>query len=101
MTPSRAESPFANLAYTWVVDQVGEESATVEVDGKTFKTVPWWVLPRDVREGDVLRVQHDYREGRSVLMIVADHEERLLRLAESREQVAKAGGVDRSGDVVL
>ena len=101
MPSSRAESPFANLAYTWVVDQVGEDSATVEVDGKSFKTVPRWVLPRDVQEGDVLRVQHDHQAGRSVLMIVADNEERLRRLAQSREQVAKGTETDPGGDIVL
>ncbi|HXC24412.1 MAG TPA: DUF3006 domain-containing protein [Gemmatimonadaceae bacterium] len=101
MTVSRTESSFANLAYTWVVDQVSDESATVEVDGKTFKTVPRWMLPRDVQEGDVLQVQHDHQAGRSVLMIVSDHEERLRRLAQSREQVAQGKETDRPGDVVL
>jgi hypothetical protein len=101
MTSSRTASPFANLVYTWVVDQVGEESATVEVDGKTFKTVPRWILPRDIREGDVLQVQHDHQAERSILMIVEDHEERLRRLARSREQVADGSGGGQPGDIVL
>lgn len=102
MTTSRTSSPFAEQAYVWVIDQLGEDVVTVEVDGAGTKTVPRWVLPQDVKEGDVLQVRHDHREDRSVLMIVQDHDERLRRLTQSRAQVTSAkGAAGPSGDIVL
>ena len=43
----------------WVVDQMEEGTASIEVDGDRMITVPRRMLPNGVREGHVLRVTID------------------------------------------
>jgi hypothetical protein len=74
---------------TWVVDQIENGVASVEVDGKTMTTVPLRVLPKGVREGDVLSVT-----------ISQDPAERARRLARSAAQISK-GGTGGKGNIVL
>jgi hypothetical protein len=101
MKSAPEETPLPPNAHLWVVDQITEETATIEVDGALTTTVPVWVLPRDVAEGDVVRVKHDRRSDRSILMIVRDDEERRKRLERSVRQVAKTSKNDTPGDVTL
>ena len=74
---------------TWVVDQIENGSASIEVDGEATITVPVRVLPKGTREGDVLRAT-----------IVADPAELARRLAVSAAQLsrAKSGG---KGNITL
>jgi len=79
-----------------------DDFARVEVDGERMITVPLWLLPTDVREGDVLRVEHRRAVDESAFVITRDVGEGERRLERSREQVARIP-VDRGpgGDVVL
>lgn len=82
-------SPQATTTSTWVVDQIENGVASVEVDGKTMTTVPLRVLPKGVSESDVLTVT-----------ISQDPEERARRLARSAAQISK-GGSGGKGNIVL
>lgn len=74
----------------WVIDQIEEQIASVEVDGRTAINVPLWMLPRGVQEGDVLRVT-----------MAHDPAEQARRLERSKEQVSVKSKNDPGGDVVL
>ena len=58
--------------HTWIVEVIEDGSASIEVDGRTVTPIPQWMLPEGVREGDVLSVTHDRREGKSELLIETD-----------------------------
>jgi len=60
--------------HTWIVDVIEDGSASIEVDGRTVTPIPKWLLPQGVKEGDVLSVTHDRREGKSALLIETDPE---------------------------
>lgn len=74
----------------WVIDQIEEQIASVEVDSRAAVSIPMWMLPRGVHEGDVLRVT-----------IVPDPAEQARRLEQSRQQVAVKSKGDPGGDVTL
>ena len=86
---------------TWVIDNITEQSVSVEVDGASLMTVPLWLLPKGVQEGDVLRITREQRNDRSLITIVKDDEERRRRLAHSQGQVAITSKNDRPGNIVL
>jgi Protein of unknown function (DUF3006) len=87
--------------HTWIVDVIEDGSASIEVDGRTVTPVPQWMLPEGVREGDVLSVTHDRREGKSALLIETDPEARKKALDRSASQVARKSKNDRGGDISL
>ena len=60
--------------HVWIIDVIEDGSASIQVDGKSVTPIPSWVLPQGVREGDVLSVTHDRREGKSTLTIELDAE---------------------------
>jgi len=62
--------------HTWVVAVIEDGSASIEVDGRTVTPVPQWMLPEGAREGDVLSVTHDRKEGKSKLVIETDRDAR-------------------------
>ena len=76
----------------WVVDQMEEGTASIEVDGDRMISVPQRMLPKGVREGQVLRVT-----------VEIDHAATQKALKESEAQVKKGsrGGNDPGGDIVL
>lgn len=74
----------------WVIDQIEERIASVEVDGRATVNIPLWMLPHGVREGDVLRVT-----------MVPDAAEQARRLERSRQQVTVKSKNDPGGDVTL
>lgn len=74
----------------WVVDQIEEGMAAVEVDGRAVIHVPLWILPSGVEEGDVLQST-----------LTEDPAEQARRLDRSRDQVSVRSKGDRGGDVVL
>jgi hypothetical protein len=87
--------------HTWIVDVIEDGSASIEVDGRTVTPIPQWILPEGVREGDVLAVTHDRREGKSALLIETDPEAKKKALDRSAKQVARKSKNDRGGDVSL
>jgi hypothetical protein len=67
------EKPMGKRSkHTWVVNVIEDGSASIEVDGRTITPIPEWMLPEGVREGDVLSVTHDRKEGKSELLIETD-----------------------------
>ena len=87
--------------HTWIVDAIEDGSASIEVDGRTVTPIPQWLLPEGVREGDVLSVTHDRREGKSALLIETDPEAKKKALDRSAKQVAAKSRNDRGGDISL
>ena len=87
--------------HTWIVDVIEDGSASIEIDGCTVTPVPQWMLPEGVREGDVLSVTHDRREGKSALLIETDPEARKKVLDRSVKQVSRKSKTDRGGDITL
>jgi hypothetical protein len=87
--------------HTWIVDVIEDGSASIEVDGRSVTPIPEWLLPDGVREGDVLSVTHDRREGKSALLIETDSEAKQKALDKSRKQVTRKSKNDRGGDIVL
>lgn len=87
--------------HQWIVDVIEDGSASIEVDGRTVTPIPQWMLPEGVKEGDVLAVTHDRREGRSALLIETDPEGRAKALKKSARQVSRKPKNDRGGDIQL
>lgn len=87
--------------HTWIVDVIEDGSASIEVDGRTVTSIPEWMLPEGVKEGDVLSVTHDRKEGKSALLIETDPEGKRKALGRSEKQVARKSKNDRGGDVRL
>jgi hypothetical protein len=87
--------------HTWIVDVIEDGSASIEVDGRSVTPIPQWILPEGVREGDVLSVTHDRREGKSALLIETDPDAKRKALDRSVKQVAKKSKNDRGGDISL
>ena len=88
--PKAPSSPsHGQSASVWVIDQIENGVAAVEVDGNHVVTVPVAILPAGVKEGDVLRVT-----------MSQDPAELAQRLAKSAAQVAK-GGTGGKGNITL
>ena len=87
--------------HIWVVDIIEDGSASIEVDGRTVTPIPEWMLPEGVKEGDVLSVTHDRREGKSELVIETDPEAKRKALDQSERQVSRKSKNDRGGDIQL
>ena len=82
-------SPRTYVTTTWVIDQIENGIASIEVDGGTIISIPRAVLPKGAKEGDVLRVN-----------IGLDPAELAKRLAQSAAQVTK-GGTGGKGNITL
>jgi len=87
--------------HTWIVDVIEDGSASIEVDGRSVTPIPQWMLPEGVREGDVLSVTHERKEGKSALLIETDPDAKRKALDRSVKQVAKKSKNDRGGDISL
>lgn len=87
--------------HTWIVDMIEDGSASIEVDGRSVTPIPQWMLPEGVREGDVLSVTHDRKEGKSALLIETDPDAKRKALDRSVKQVSKKTKNDRGGDISL
>jgi hypothetical protein len=87
--------------HTWVLDVIEDGAASIEVDGRTVTPIPQWMLPEGAREGDVLTVTHERKEGKSVLIIETDPEAKRKMLDRSEKQVSRKSKNDRGGDIKL
>jgi len=91
--------------HEWVVDEIEESMASIEVDGDRMITVPQGVLPAGVRQGHVLRVQrtHSADGKQSTVTIEIDDAATRRALAESAAQVKKGSRQpdDPGGDITL
>ena len=87
--------------HTWVVDVIEDGAASIEVDGRTVTPIPQWMLPEGAKEGDVLSVTHERKEGKSVLIIETDPEAKKKMLDRSERQMSRKSKNDRGGDIKL
>ena len=87
--------------HIWVVDVIEDGAASIEVDGRTVTPIPQWLLPEGAKEGDVLSVTHERKEGKSVLIIETDPEAKKRMLDRSEKQVSRKSKNDRGGDIQL
>lgn len=88
--------------HRWIVDALADDVARVEIDGERVVGVPRWLLPEEVREGDVLRVRQLRAGDRARLFIERDAEATRLARERSAEQVADIRVArDGGGDIVL
>ena len=94
-------------SHRWVVDGIEEGMARIEEDGERMITVPVYLLPAGVREGQVLQVSSAPGEdhGTLVVTVAADEEATAESLAKSKATMARAMAQsrkrDRGGDVAL
>jgi len=56
----------------WLVNVLDDDTAAIQVDGREVTSIPRWLLPEGVREGDVVVVDHDRSTDRSTLVIEPD-----------------------------
>ena len=88
-------------AARWVVESLGESTASVEVDGERVEKVPRWLLPAGAREGDVLAVEHTHAGDHVSLTVRRDAKETRAALEASKEQLAQAPKDTKGGDIKL
>lgn len=91
------ESPGAR----WVVDGLGETTASVEVDGDRVEKVPRWLLPADAKAGEVLAVKHARDGDRASVVVTRDPQATREALAASERQMRDAPVDKKGGDVKL
>jgi hypothetical protein len=87
--------------HTWVVDVIEDGAASIEVDGRTVTPIPQWMLPEGAKEGDVLSVMHERKEGKSTLVIETDPDAKKKMLDRSEKQMSRKSKNDRGGDIKL
>jgi hypothetical protein len=93
--------------HRWAVDGIEEGMARIEEDGDRTITVPSYLLPGDVKEGQLLRVTSSGGKGKSPLVVTVEIDEAgtAAALAASRKQVRDAMETSRrrdpGGDVSL
>ena len=92
--------------HRWSVDGIEEDSARVEEDGTRMITVPVYLLPPGVREGQVLVVERSEERGGSVRITVSlDEAATRDAMDKSKKQVAEtmlaSKKNDPGGDVAL
>jgi hypothetical protein len=92
--------------HIWAVDGIEESTARVLEDGGRAITLPLYLLPPGVKEGDVLSVTRSDESGESVLITVAV-DAAAAEGALARSRTAEARSLDASrrddpgGDVSL
>jgi hypothetical protein len=87
--------------HTWIIDVMEDGSASIEVDGKSVTPIPAWMLPAGAKEGDVLSVTHDRKEGKSSLLIETDPAGKRKALERSSKQLSRRSKRDHGGDIQL
>jgi len=87
-------------AHRWAVDGIEDGVARIEEDGERMITVPAYLLPAGVREGQLLRVTSTAGEekGSLVVTVALDVEATADALARSKTTVARAMAQSRKRD---
>ena len=94
-------------SHRWAVDAIDDGMARIEEDGERMITVPLYLLPAGVREGQVFQLSSVPGEDRGVLVVTvaADEAATAESLAKSKATMARAMAQsrkrDRGGDVAL
>lgn len=91
----------------WAIDGIDQGMARIEEDGDRFITVPVYLLPAGVREGQILEVTTaaGKEKGTLVVTVTTDEEATAEALAKSKATMARAMSQSRKrdpgGDVAL
>lgn len=87
----------------WTVDSIEEGVAAVhDAASGGLSRVPLWMLPDEVREGDVVEVARTGGAGLATLTLRVDREATAQALQRSRAQVSEPlPPHDPGGDIVL
>jgi hypothetical protein len=93
-------------AHRWAVDGIEDGMARLEEDGERMITVPVYLLPAGVREGQILQVTSaPGGKGTLVVTVAADEAATAESLAKSKATMARAMAQSRKrdagGDVAL
>jgi hypothetical protein len=92
--------------HRWVVDGIEEGMARVEEDGARMITVPVYLLPAGVAEGQILRITRSAEQQQSVTVVIAEDAAATERaMAQSKAKTARMMATskqrDPGGDVAL
>lgn len=89
--------------HRWIIDSIEEEVAAVEEDGSRLIHLPTWMLPNDIREGDILHVERkEDASGAVELRVQPDPAATAEARRRSAEQVRSVPQPhDPGGDIVL
>ena len=86
----------------WTVDAIDDEVVRLESEHREPLVLPRRLLPEQLREGDVLRVELVRGAQHATVELVLDEAEMRARLERSAEQVAEADRLTTGkGDVAL
>jgi hypothetical protein len=94
-------------SHRWAIDGIEEGMARIEEDGERMITVPVYLLPAGVREGQVLQLSSTPGKDRGTLVVTVgvDDEATAESIAKSKATTARAMAQsrkrDRGGDVAL
>jgi hypothetical protein len=94
-------------AHRWAVDGISDGVARIEEDGERMISVPAYLLPAGIREGQVLRVTSaaGKEQGTLVVTVAIDDAATVSALARSKattaSAMAKSRKRDPGGDVAL
>ncbi|HEX6599249.1 MAG TPA: DUF3006 domain-containing protein [Gemmatimonadaceae bacterium] len=94
-------------SHRWAIDAIEEGMARIEEDGERMITVPVYLLPAGVGEGQILDVTTAVgkEKGTLVVTVAADEAATAESLAKSKATMARAMAQsrkrDRGGDVAL
>ena len=93
-------SAKAGGAHRWAVDRIEEGTAAVEQDGDHVYEIPRWLLPPNVREGDVLNASL-VTSGEGFLTISVRLDRAASDAANTPRSKRTRSPGDPGGDIVL
>ena len=86
----------------WTVDAIDDDVARLESEDGAPLVLPRRLLPEQLREGDVLRVELARGAQHATVELVLDEGEMQARLERSAEQLAEADELTQGkGDIAL
>lgn len=84
-----------------VVDRFEGEVVVVEIDGSGTVDLPRWMLPAELREGDVVLARIEGARDRRTVECTVDAEETKRRRDRAGETVERLRARDPGGDITL
>ncbi|HEX8359550.1 MAG TPA: DUF3006 domain-containing protein [Longimicrobium sp.] len=89
------------MNHTWTVDSIEEGIAAVLDESGELLHLPAWLLPDEVREGDIVAVERKARGRSATLRLTIDRAATDAALRASRDQLARLKQDDPGGDIQL
>ena len=84
-----------------VIDRFEGDYAVVEVDGGRTLDLPRWMLPRELKEGDVIRATLNARDDSCQVAFRVDPDETHQRRRAASQAVQRLRERDPGGDIEL